>query len=55
MVNVEDVGVSTDKCDGEGDVKVPDDGLGVVLLDGDLRNEGRLVIQGPQLQNKNIP
>ena len=54
MVNVEDVGVSADERDGEGDVQVPDDGLGVVLLDGDLRNEGGVVIQGPQLQNKNI-
>ncbi len=49
MVNVENGIVATDEGEGEGDVEVPDDRLGVVLLDDRLRGQILRFIDIPQL------
>ena len=52
MIQVQDRVVPADKGQGVGNVKVPDDGFTVVLLDDDVRGQRLSLVDGPDLEVK---
>jgi hypothetical protein len=54
VINVKYGIVATNEGDGEGDVEVPDDRLGVVLLDDRLRGQILRFIYLPQLKREKV-